>query len=127
MTNVFNTVAANQRLALRTVVWQLVATGVVALALLAVGGRWSLAALFGGLAVVAGSGAATWLALGGGVASAGTALVRLLAGVVLKWLLVLAVVAVALAGLRLPGLAVLAGLAAAMLALVLANVFKPRA
>ena len=119
-----NSVAAGRRLARRATAWQAVATALVALACLAKGLPWMLAALVGGGAVTLGAWLSAAVALGGGVNPAAVAFARLLAGMALKWLLVLIVVAVALAVFRLPGVPLLAGVIAATLALVLANSIK---
>ncbi len=119
-----NSLAHSRRDATRVIAWQAAATVVVAIAFLAQGVNHALAALAGG-AIVAGAG---WLsvlvALRGRVAAAGVALGRLLAGLVLKWLLVAVALIVALAVLRMPGLPLLVGVVVAMLALVLAHSFK---
>lgn len=99
-------------------------TVLVALAFLAQGQASALAVLVGGGALTLGTWISTWIALGGGVSSAGVALSRLVAGMVAKWLLVLVVFTIALGLLRLPGLPLLVGISAAMLALVLANTIK---
>ncbi|RXR02047.1 ATP synthase I [Pseudoxanthomonas composti] len=122
--NVLNSVAASRRLAQRAIAWQAGATVLVALAFLVQGQASALAALVGGGALALGTWLSTWIALGGGVSSAGVALSRLVAGMVAKWLLVLVVFTIALGLLRLPGLPLLVGLCAAMLALVLANTIK---
>lgn len=122
--NVLNSVAASRRLAQRAIAWQASVTVLVALAFLAQGQASALAALVGGGALTGGTWISTWIALGGGVSSAGVALSRLVAGMVAKWVLVLVVFTIALALVRLPGLPLLAGIAAAMLALVLANTIK---
>ena len=116
-----NSIAAGRRLAQRAIAWQAVATVLVALAFLAKGLPWMLAALAGGGAVTGAAWLSALVALGGGVSPAGVAFARLLMGMVLKWLLVLIVVVVALALFRLPGLPLMAGVMAATLALVLAN------
>lgn len=116
-----NSVAAGRRLAQRAIAWQAVATVLVALAFLAKGLPWSLAALVGGGAVTLAAWIAAMVALGGGVSPAGTAFARLLVGMALKWVLVLVTVVAALAVFRLPGVPLLAGVIAATLALVLAN------
>jgi len=96
----------------------------VALAFLAKGLPWLLAALVGGGAVTLAAWVATAVALGGGVSPAGVAFARLLVGMALKWLLVLIAVVIALAVFRLPGVPLMAGVVAATLALVLANSIK---
>ena len=68
--------------------------------------------------------AAARLALGGGVQPAGMAFGRLLAGVIVKWVVVLAVLGLGMAEWRLPPLPMLVGLLAATLAFALANLLK---
>lgn len=122
--HVSNSVVAGRRLAQRAIAWQAVATVLVALAFLAKGLPWLLAALVGGGAVTLAAWVATVVALGGGVSPAGVAFARLLVGMALKWLLVLIAVVIALAVFRLPGVPLMAGVVAATLALVLANSIK---
>lgn len=119
-----NPLSAGRRLALRSIAWQAVATALVALAFLFQGAPQALGALAGGGSVVLGGAVATWVALGGGVQAAGMAMGRLLAGIMLKWVVVFAILGIGLAGLKLPPLPMLAGLLAVMLAYVLANLFK---
>lgn len=115
-----NSVAAGRRLVLRAAVWQTAAVLLVALLFLLRGPSQALAATVGGMAVVAGGLLAAWLAFGGGVLGAGSAVVRLAAGVVVKWVVVIGVL-VAGAGLwKLPPLPLLAGLLAGLAAQVLA-------
>ncbi|WP_036212938.1 hypothetical protein [Novilysobacter arseniciresistens] len=116
--------SAGRRLALRATVFQAGATVLVALILLPHGLPSALGALVGGGALVAGSGIAALAALGGGVQLAGAAIARLLAGVVLKWLVVVAVFVLGMAGFGLAPLPMLAGLLAATLAFVLAQILK---
>ena len=71
-------------------------------------------------AMLAGNLAVAAVALRGGVIPAGAAFARLLLGTVGKWLLVAAVLAVALVVLKLPALALLAGLLVSELAYLLA-------
>lgn len=76
----------------------------------------------GGLVVIAGSAVFARLALGGGFRGAAPAIGRLLAAVVLKWVVVVAVLALGLAVLRLPPLPLLAGMGAALLAVGMAAI-----
>jgi F0F1-type ATP synthase assembly protein I len=122
--NVLNSVAASRRLAQRATAWQACVTVLVALAFLVQGQASAMAVMVGGGALTLGTWISTWVALGGGVSSAGVALSRLVAGMLAKWLLVLVVFTIALGLLRLPGLPLLVGISAAMLALVLANTIK---
>ena len=106
---------------MRAVAIQAAAALLVALAfLVAAGPRQGLAAAVGGIAMLAGNGLAAAVALGGGIQPAGAAFARLLLGTLGKWVVALAVSVVALGPLRLPPLPLLAGLAAGMLAYLLA-------
>ncbi len=115
-----NSVAAGRRQARRVIVWQAVATLLVGLACLWQGGMWPAAALAGGAAVMLAGGLAARIALGGGIGGAGTAVARLLAGMLAKWLVLVAVLALAVLALGLPPLPMLAAVAAALAAQVLA-------
>ncbi|GAB3359756.1 ATP synthase subunit I [Lysobacter tyrosinilyticus] len=116
-----NPIAAGRRLAQRAIAWQAVATVLVALAFLAKGLPWVLAALVGGGAVTLAAWLSALVALGGGVSPAGVAFARLWMGMVLKWLLVLVAIVIALGLFHLPGIPLMAGVITATLALVLAN------
>ena len=95
-------------------------SGLVALGFLALDGRHALAAAIGGAAMAAGNALSIALAFGGGIRRAPVAFGRLLLGVMGKWMVVLAVFALALAAWRLPPLPLLAGLAAGTLGYLLA-------
>ena len=100
---------------------QVIATALAAVAaLLMRGGAWSLGVLAGGVAIIAGGWLSTRLALGGGVGPGTTALLRILAGVVVKWVVVFAVLLAAVAGAGFPPVAVLAGTLVALVAQVVA-------
>ena len=116
--------SAGRRLALRAIVFQAGATALVALAFLAFGASSALAAAVGGGALVAGGAVAAIMALGGGVQPAGAAMGRLLAGLVLKWVVVFAFLALGMAVFGLPPLPMLVGVLAATLAFVLAQLLK---
>lgn len=116
-----NSVTAGRRLAQRAIIWQAVVTAVLALVFLVKGMPSAVAILAGGGSVMLGLRVSTRVALGGGVGSAGAALGRLVAGMLLKWLLILLVIAVAMGVFRLPGLPLLVGIAASVLASVPAN------
>jgi F0F1-type ATP synthase assembly protein I len=106
---------------MRAVAIQAAAALLVALvAWVAAGPRQGLAAAVGGIAMLAGNALAAAVALGGGIQPAGAAFARLLLGTLGKWVVALAVIVVALGPLRLPALPLLAGLAAGMLAYLLA-------
>jgi ATP synthase protein I len=117
---VFNSVAVGRRLALRAVVYQLAAVLLVALVALIWGLPQALAAAVGGLAVVAGGLAAARVAFGGGVVPAGAAMMRLLAGVVLKWVVVFAVLLLGVGVCKLAPLPLMAGMLTGLIAQMLA-------
>src|SRR5690606_14809035 len=94
----------------------LVAVGI----LLSAGLEPGLAAAAGGIAMLAGNALAAVVALGGGIQPAGAAFARLMLGTLGKWLVVVAVLAVALGVFGWPALPILVGLGAGMLAYLLA-------
>ncbi len=113
-------IAAGRRSALRAAAIQAVAVVPVALAFLLLQGvPAALAALVGGLALAAGNAAAAWLSLRG-IERAQVAFARLLAGMLAKWCVVVAVLAVALRVWHLPPLPLLCGLAVGLVAYLLA-------
>lgn len=111
-----NSVAAGRRQATRVLIAQSIATGLAALVFLVHEPRAALGALAGGGAVALGSALMAWRALGGGVTGAGAALLRVVGGLALKWLVIVGALYLALARLGLPPLPVLAGLCAALAA-----------
>jgi F0F1-type ATP synthase assembly protein I len=117
---VLNPLAAGSRLVRRTITWQVIAVAALALVLAAKGSTWALAAAVGGAAIIAGGALYGALALGGGIAPAAGALSRLVLGLLAKWFVVIATLAVAIAVVRLPALAVIGGVLVALVAQVLA-------
>ena len=116
-----NSVAAGRRLVLRAAVWQTAAVLLVALLFLLRGVPQAVAAAVGGLAIVAGALLAAWLAFGGGVLGAVSAVLRLVGGMVVIGVLVIG------AGLyKLPPLPLLAGVVAGLVAQMLVAVGKQR-
>ena len=113
-------VAAGRQTALRAIGFQAVVAVLLAAAFLALGPRAALAAATGGAALVAGQLVVAMLALGGGIVPARVAFARLLLGIAGKWLVVVAVLAVASGAWRLPPLPMLAGLVAGLLAYLIA-------
>ena len=111
-----------RRLALRMVVFQAAATVLTALACLTLEPRAALAALVGGGGMTLGAALVAWITFGNGVIGAGEALGRLLLGMALKWLVVIAALYLAMAVWRLPALPALAGAAVA----VVANLFASK-
>ena len=114
-------IATGRRAALRAVAVQaIVALLVAAGMLLSAGLEQGLAAAAGGIAMLAGNALAAMVALGGGIQPASAAFARLMLGTRGKWVVVMAVLAVALGVVGLPALPTLVGLAAGMLAYLLA-------
>ena len=114
-------IATGRRAALRAVAVQaIVALLVAAGMLLSAGLEQGLAAAAGGIAMLAGNALAAMVALGGGIQPASAAFARLMLGTLGKWVVVMAVLAVALGVFGLPALSTLVGLAAGMLAYLLA-------
>ena len=111
-----NSVAAGRRLARRAIAWQAIATLATALAAVFAGPVHGLAVLVGGGAVTAGSALAAWWSLRGEVVPSGTALLRMFAGVVLKWCVVSMVLMLGLLPWRLPALPLLGGVLVALAA-----------
>lgn len=106
---------------MRAVVVSALAAAVAALAALALAGPGPAEAVAAGaVAMLAGNLAAVMVSLRGGVLPARAALARLVLGTVGKWLMVMAVMAVALAVCRLHALPMLAGLLVAEASYLLA-------
>ncbi|MCB1561482.1 MAG: ATP synthase subunit I [Xanthomonadales bacterium] len=120
-----NSLVAGRRAAIRTAITQVVVTLVLALMFWLLGSREAIAAAVGGAAATLGSALMAWRAVGGGVASGGAALMRLLGGMALKWLVVMAALYWALAVARLPPGPLLIGLGAALVVPIL-NLKKQR-
>jgi F0F1-type ATP synthase assembly protein I len=117
---VLTSVAAGWRLVRRALIWQVVAVAVLALAFLPAGVDWSLAALAGGGAIAVGGALSGALALGGGVGPATGALMRMVLGLAVKWLVVVVALVLAVGVARLPALAALAGVVVALVVQLLA-------
>lgn len=113
---VLNSVAAGRRLARRAIAWQAIATLATALVVVITGPANGLAVLAGGGAVTAGSALAVWWSLRGEVVPSGTALMRMFAGVVLKWCVVSLTLMLGLLLWRLPALPLLGGVLVALAA-----------
>ena len=111
-----NSVVAGQRKALRDAAFQLLVVLLVAGLFLFWGVPQALAAALGGVAMVLGGLLVARIALGGGVVGAGTAMMRLLAGMVLKWAVVFGVLLVGLGAWKLPPLPLVAGLLTGLVA-----------
>ncbi len=115
-----NSVEAGRRLILRAALYPLTAVVVLALVFLLAGPRHSLGAFVSGAAVVAGGVLAVWVALGGGIQGAGSALARMVLAFVLKTVLIVAVLVMGFVWWKLPPLALLAGIPVALMFQVLA-------
>ena len=113
-----NTVAAGRRLAQRSAALQAAATLATALAFLLSGVEPALGALAGGAAMTLGNLLAALKGFSGGVATAGVVLWRLVAGLAMKWFVVVGGLFLAIAVWRLPALPVLAGAAVAAVAVL---------
>lgn len=104
-----NSIAAGRRLALRVVSAQVGATLLVAAGFLLGGWRSSLGVLAGGGVVALGTAVLALRMFAAGPTGAGATLARVIAGNLLKWLVVGAGLYLILAKAGLPGLPVLAG------------------
>ena len=117
-----HSLAVGRRLARKAAMFQL-AAGALAATVAAPG--WGTMHAVGAFAGAAAASAGTFgmarLALGGGIQPARVVYARMLAGMLVKWLLVAAVLWLAIARWQLPPLAVLAGLVLAMLVFPLAH------
>jgi F0F1-type ATP synthase assembly protein I len=118
-TRVHDPIAAGRRSALRAVVVQAAVSAVVALGFLAQGPAHALAAGWGGIAMVLGNALAACVALGG-MAHAGAAFARLMLATLGKWMVALLCLAIGLGVWRLPSLPMVIGLAAGLLAYLVA-------
>lgn len=123
-----NSIAASRRLATRVLAWQLVLVLAAAALFLLQGVRAASAVALGGMLVVLGT-AVLGLRLFAGRqrVGAGMALVDLLVGMALKWMVFIVGLYVLLALWRMPALAVLAGMGAAMAVNLFALRFKEQA
>jgi len=116
---VHDPIAAGRRSAFRATVVQAIVALLVALAFLVQGPWHALAAGVGGGALALGNALAARVSLGG-IVPARVAFARLLLGTLLKWSVAIGIFAIALGVWRLPPLPMVVGLAAAMLAYLLA-------
>ena len=91
-----NSVATGRRLALRIVLIQLLVAVSIALAFLSQGTRAAMAAGMGGIAAVLGSLVLALRSFGRAPVSANAALLRMLIGMALKWIVYLATLYIAL-------------------------------
>jgi hypothetical protein len=117
---VLNSVDAGRRLMLRAAVYPLLAVAVSSALFLLLGVRYALGVALTGLATVLGAWLAARMALAGGVQAAGAAMTRLILAMLLKWIMVIAALALGFGLWRLPPLALLAGIAVGLIFQVLA-------
>lgn len=118
-----NSLASGRRLALRIVMLQLVMAVLVGLIFLVQGHREALAAAAGATLVALGT-ALLSARVFAGIGGAGLAMGRLLAGMILKWIVVGGGLVVILGQFKLPPLAAISGLVAAYAINLLAFRFK---
>ena len=109
----FTFAAEGRRLARRAIIWQAAAVAVAALAFLAKGAEWALAVAVGGAAIAVGA----WLS---SVIASTVALARLMAGVAVKWVVVVGVLLLGIALAGLPPLPMVVGVVVALVAQLLA-------
>ena len=123
-----NSVAASRRLAASMVAWQVIAILATAAVFLIQGRRAALAAALGGGLIVLGTALMALRVFGGTRrVGAGSALVDMMVGMLLKWVVIIVGLYVLLARWQMPGLAVLAGMATAMAVNLMALRFKDQA
>lgn len=116
----FTFAAEGRRLARRAIIWQAAAVAVATLAFLAKGADWALAIAVGGAAIAAGGWLSGVIALGGGVSPSTVALARLMAGVGLKWVVVVGALLLGITLAGLPPLPMVVGVVVALAAQLLA-------
>jgi ATP synthase protein I len=119
---VLNSIASGRRLALRLLLWQLVAAMIVGLAFSVRGFRWAIAGA-AGAAIVAVGNALLSTRLFSQVGGA-EALWRLLTGMVLKWAVIVGGLITIMFQFKLPPLAAITGLVVAYAVNLLAFRFK---
>ncbi|GIX34718.1 MAG: hypothetical protein KatS3mg126_0497 [Lysobacteraceae bacterium] len=119
-----NTLAAGKRLAMRLLAVQIVVVLALALPAALLGWRAALGVLMGGVAVAAGGALMAWRMFHGPVAGPGPTLMRMAGGLALKWLVIVALLWLALARLALEPLAVVGGALAALAVNLSAFAFK---
>jgi len=123
-----NSIAASRRLAARMLAWQIALVLVAAALFLLQSRRAALATALGGTLVVLGTALMGMQLFGGRQrVGAGMALVDLLVGMALKWLVFIVGLYVLLALWRLPAMPVLVGMGAAMVVNLFALRFKEQA
>jgi F0F1-type ATP synthase assembly protein I len=118
-----NNLASGRRLALRIVLLQFAVAAVTGVAFLALGRREAVSAAAGAVLVALGT-AVMSTRMFSGIGGAGLALGRLLAGMFLKWIVIVGGLVMILFQFELPPLAAITGLVAAYAVYLLAFRFK---
>ena len=118
-----NSIASGRRLALRLLLWQVVAAVLIGLVFLALGRREAVAAAAGALMAALGN-ALLSLRFFGGLSGAGMVIGRLFTGMILKWVVILGGLFAILVQYKLPPLAAITGLVAASAVNLMAFRFK---
>ncbi len=121
---VLNSVASGRRLAFHIVLIQMLVAVLIALVFLPQGARSALAAGMGGVAVVLGSLVLALRSFGRMPMLANAALLRMLVGMALKWVVFLAVLYLALVRFALPPLPLLVGAVVTTLSFLFAAKLK---
>lgn len=119
----FDPVSTNRRLAWHAIVWQILLTIAVAVIwwLFSPDLRNAYAVLAGGASITVSSAIALVIALGGGVISAHYAYLRLFAGYVMKWCLVVLLLVIFMVVIKLPIFPIVGGVITAVIATVIAH------
>jgi ATP synthase protein I len=118
-----NSLASGRRLALHIVLLQLAVAALAGAAFLALGRREAISACAGAVIVALGT-ALFSLRFFSGLSGAGMALSRLMAGMILKWFVVVGGLIIIVARFKLPPLAAITGLTAALAVYLFAFRFK---
>lgn len=118
-----NSLASGRRLALRIILLQLAVAILVGVVFLARGRSEAISALAGGMIVAAGT-AISSLRYFGSLGGAGLVLGRLLAGMILKWIVIVGGLVMIMLQYKLPPLAAITGLVVAYAVYLLAFRFK---
>ncbi len=119
-----NSLAHGRRVAVRIVLLQIAMTSLAALPWLFSGKFYALSAWLGGLIVAMGTAVFAWRALVGNASTAGLALMRLVLGMLAKWLIVIGGVIFVIAKFQFPILPTLSGMVVAFLSQLLVSKIK---
>jgi ATP synthase protein I len=119
-----NSLAHGRRVAVRIVLLQITMTSLAALPWLLSGKFHALSAWMGGLIIAVGTAVFAWRALAGVASAAGLALMRLILGMLAKWLIVIGGVILMVAKFQFPVLPTLTGMVVALLSQLLVDKIK---